>query len=136
MSSLTHAIMRRHVDMVQLVPEEEIVAAMQVIVSRLLISIAAVVVTGDMQLLWERMKIVVEPSGAVPLAAGAVFDCVPVSHSGHICPALRLRSQLAGKRVGIIISGGNIDLQRTFDMLTAEARGNTQARAKRLQSAM
>ncbi len=42
---------------------------------------------------WERMKIVVEPSGAVPLA-GIL--------SGKIA--------VAGKRVGVIISGGNVDL--------------------------
>ncbi|SDE10211.1 threonine dehydratase [Dyadobacter soli] len=46
-----------------------------------------------MRYLWERMKIVVEPSGAVSTAAvlknGAVFS---------------------GKKVGIIISGGNVDL--------------------------
>ena len=46
-----------------------------------------------MRLLWERMKLVVEPSGAVPLAA--VLD-----HPEHF----------ADQRVGLIISGGNIDL--------------------------
>lgn len=42
---------------------------------------------------WERMKIVVEPSSAVPLAAIA---------EGKLHPQ--------GKRIGIIISGGNVDL--------------------------
>ena len=46
-----------------------------------------------MRLLWERMKIVVEPSGAVPLAA-------VLEHSEYF----------AGRRVGLIISGGNVDL--------------------------
>jgi threonine dehydratase len=46
-----------------------------------------------MRLLWERMKIVVEPSGAVPLAA-------VLEHS----------DTFAGRRVGLIISGGNVDL--------------------------
>jgi threonine dehydratase len=45
--------------------------------------------------IWERMKLVVEPSGAVPLAA--------VKASGGL---------LEGKRVGIILSGGNVDLDR------------------------
>jgi len=46
-----------------------------------------------MRLLWERMKLVVEPSGAVPLAA--VLD-----HPENF----------ADRRVGLIISGGNVDL--------------------------
>jgi threonine dehydratase len=46
-----------------------------------------------MRLLWERMKLVVEPSGAVPLAA-------VLEHPDHF----------ADRRVGLIISGGNVDL--------------------------
>ena len=46
-----------------------------------------------MRLLWERMKLVVEPSGAVPLAA-----------------VLENPNRFAGRRVGLIISGGNVDL--------------------------
>lgn len=48
-----------------------------------------------MFLLWERMKIMVEPTGA--LAASGMFNC-----------GLALK----GKRIGIVISGGNIDLNR------------------------
>ena len=44
---------------------------------------------------WERMKIVIEPSSAVPLAC-LLDGSVPVR----------------GKRVGVIISGGNVDLDR------------------------
>jgi threonine dehydratase len=43
--------------------------------------------------MWEIMKIVVEPSGAVPFAATREH------------PAL-----FAGRQVGLIISGGNVDL--------------------------
>ncbi len=46
-----------------------------------------------MKLIWKRMKIVVEPSSAVPLAA-----------------ILRNREVFAGKRVGVILTGGNVDL--------------------------
>ncbi len=46
-----------------------------------------------MRLLWERMKLVVEPSGAVPLAA-----------------VLENAARFADHRVGLIISGGNVDL--------------------------
>jgi threonine dehydratase len=48
-----------------------------------------------MKLLWERMKIVVEPSGAVPFAA-----------------ILKSREQFYGKKVGVILSGGNVDLSK------------------------
>lgn len=45
-----------------------------------------------MKLIWERAKLVVEPSGAVPLAA-----------------LLEGRLNLAGKKAGVILSGGNVD---------------------------
>lgn len=48
-----------------------------------------------MRFLWERMKIVVEPTGA--LAAAALFEGVV---------------ETAGERVGALISGGNVDLAR------------------------
>lgn len=46
-----------------------------------------------MRYLWERMKLVVEPSGAVSLAA-----------------ILKNKEVFKGKKIGIIISGGNVDL--------------------------
>ena len=46
-----------------------------------------------MKLIWKRMKIVMEPSSAVPLAT-----------------ILKNKDRFAGKRVGIIITGGNVDL--------------------------
>ncbi len=48
-----------------------------------------------MKLTWKRMKIVMEPSSAVPLAT-----------------ILNNRELFAGKRVGVIITGGNVDLDR------------------------
>ncbi len=48
-----------------------------------------------MYLIWQRMKIVVEPSSAVALAA-----------------ILNNREQFAGKRVGVILTGGNLDLKK------------------------
>jgi threonine dehydratase len=50
-----------------------------------------------MKLLWERMKIIVEPSGAVPFAA-----------------LLRKKENFKGKRIGIILSGGNVDLKKNY----------------------
>ena len=50
-----------------------------------------------MRLIWERMKIVVEPSGAVPLAAVMEHPAV-----------------FRGKKTGLILSGGNVDLNNLF----------------------
>ena len=52
-------------------------------------------IIAAMKLLWERMKIVVEPSAAVPLAA-----------------VLKNEMLFENKRVGIILSGGNVDLTK------------------------
>ena len=46
-----------------------------------------------MKLIWKRMKIVMEPSSAVPLAT-----------------ILKNKNRFAGKRIGVIITGGNVDL--------------------------
>lgn len=72
---LNFAIIDKHVHRILLVTEDEIVAAMRQI--------------------WERMKLIVEPSSAVPVAA-----------------LLRYRNDFAGRRIGIILSGGNVDLNR------------------------
>jgi threonine dehydratase len=48
-----------------------------------------------MRLIWQRMKIVVEPSSAVPLAA-----------------VIKHKALFKGKRVGLIVSGGNVDLEK------------------------
>ena len=69
----TFPIVQRYVDDVVTVTEESIVAAMRTI--------------------WETMKILVEPSAAVPFAAIA---------DGKV--------NAAGKRIGIILTGGNVDL--------------------------
>jgi len=77
----TFAILRQQVDGILLVSEEEIVATMK--------------------LVWERMKIVIEPSSAVALA--------PLLKKEGIEQV----SGRAGKRarVGIILSGGNVELK-------------------------
>jgi threonine dehydratase len=71
---LTFGILRENVDAISLVTEEEI--------------------ASTMLLLWERMKIVVEPSGAVAAA-----------------PVIGRKLGAEGKRIGVILSGGNLDLQ-------------------------
>jgi threonine dehydratase len=52
-------------------------------------------IIAAMRLTWERMKIVMEPSCAVPLAT-----------------IIKNRERFAGKRVGVIITGGNVDLDK------------------------
>lgn len=52
-------------------------------------------VVAAMRLAWERLKIIIEPSCATVLAA-----------------VLRHRGHFAGRRVGLILSGGNVDLAR------------------------
>jgi threonine dehydratase len=47
-----------------------------------------------MKLIWERMKIIVEPSSAVAFAA-----------------LLKNKSDYKNKNIGIIISGGNVDVE-------------------------
>lgn len=50
-------------------------------------------IVDAMKLIWERMKIVIEPSCAVPFAA-----------------VLKNKKIFKGKQVGIILTGGNVDL--------------------------
>ena len=69
----TFPLIQQYVQEIITVTDEEIVAAMR--------------------LIWERMKIIIEPSCAVPFAA-----------------LLREKERFAGKRVGIILTGGNVDL--------------------------
>ncbi len=66
-------IVQRYVDDIITVSEEAIVSAMRTI--------------------WETMKIIIEPSAAVPYAA-----------------IMENKIGIAGKRVGIILTGGNVDL--------------------------
>lgn len=73
LGKLPFAVIQKHVEEVLLATDPQIIEAMR--------------------LLYERMKLVVEPSGAVPLAA-----------------LLANKKRFAGKKVGIIISGGNVDL--------------------------
>lgn len=59
-----------------------------------------------MRFAFERIKIVIEPSSAVALA-----------------PLLRQEPALVGKRIGVIITGGNVDLSWYFQKLSDEISG-------------
>ena len=52
-------------------------------------------ILSAMRLIWERLKIIVEPSGAVAFAA-----------------VLKERSRFLNNKVGVILSGGNVDLHK------------------------
>ena len=52
-------------------------------------------IIAAMRLIWERLKIIVETSCAVPFAA-----------------VLKEKEKFKGKRVGIILTGGNVDLEK------------------------
>jgi threonine dehydratase len=68
------------------------------IIQRLVKEIVTVSESGivqAMRALWERTKLIAEPSAAVPLGA-----------------LLTGRINLEGKRVGIVLSGGNVDLEK------------------------
>lgn len=52
-------------------------------------------IAAAMRLVWERMKILIEPSSAVPLAA-----------------VLKAKNKFKGKKIAIILSGGNVDLEK------------------------
>jgi len=75
LKDLTWHFVRNHVTDILTASEEEIVDAMK--------------------LIWKRLKIVMEPSSAVPLAT-----------------ILKNKDVFAGKRVGVIITGGNVDLDK------------------------
>ena len=83
----TFSIIREKVKEVLTVNDEEIIAAMR--------------------LVWERMKIVIEPSAAVPFAA-----------------LLKNKEKFNGKRVGIILSGGNVDLDKIAVLFSAGSNKN------------
>jgi threonine dehydratase len=79
----TFAILRRQVESILLVSEEQIIAAAR--------------------LVWERMKIIIEPSSAVAIA--------PLLKPGTVASLnLRKRADGGAPKLGVIFSGGNVDL--------------------------
>jgi len=74
LGDINFPIIQKYVDDIIRVTEEEIIAAMR--------------------LIWERLKIVCEPSSAVALAA-----------------LLKEKHRFSNKKIGLIISGGNVDLK-------------------------
>jgi threonine dehydratase len=83
LGALTFEIIRRDVADMTSVPDAELIRAMR--------------------LVWERMKLIVEPTGVLGLAA-----------------LLAGRVPCAGKRVGVILSGGNLDLAQALEWFRAD----------------
>jgi threonine dehydratase len=77
---LTFAVIRRHVADMSVASDAELIAAMRFV--------------------WERMKLIVEPTGVLGLAA-----------------LLAGRVDLRGRRVGVILSGGNVDTARLAEWM-------------------
>ena len=75
LGDITFSIIKNHVEEIIRVTEVEIIEAMQII--------------------WQRMKIIVEPSSATALAA-----------------VLKSKQQFSAKKIGIMISGGNVDITK------------------------
>jgi len=75
LGDLTFPIIQSHVEQIVTVSEKAIVSAMRHV--------------------WERMKIIIEPSAAVPVGA-----------------LLESKIDLAGQRIGVILSGGNVDMEQ------------------------
>jgi threonine dehydratase len=79
----TFAILQKHVERILPVSEAEIIAAMR--------------------LVWERMKIIIEPSSAVAIA--------PLLKPGAVASLeLPRRADGGAPKLGVILSGGNVDL--------------------------
>ena len=79
LGKLTFPLVRENVDDMVTVSDDDLVRAMRFV--------------------WERMKLVVEPTGVLALAA-----------------AMTGKVEIAGRRVGILVSGGNVDLAYALDL--------------------
>jgi len=75
-----------------------------------LVSVPDSALVSSMRFVWERLKLVVEPTGVLALAA---------ARSGAV--------SVRGSRVGVVISGGNVDLAQALKWLTAERPSDSSA---------
>jgi threonine dehydratase len=81
----TFPIIRDEVQRIITVSDQEIIAAMKMV--------------------WEKLKVIIEPSAAVALAA-----------------VLREKEKFHKKRVGVIFTGGNVDLEKAFEYFRSTKR--------------
>ena len=76
-----------------------------------IVTVSEAAILAAMRLVWETMKIIIEPSAAVPVAA-----------------LLERRLDPGGRRIGLVLSGGNVDLESLppwseIDMAAFEGAG-------------
>lgn len=64
-----------------------------------------------MKFIWERMKLVIEPSSAVPLAV------VLYSAEFHQIATAWAAEKGSGLNVGIVISGGNVNMKTALSII-------------------
>jgi threonine dehydratase len=70
------------------------------------ITVSDAEIVSAMRLIWERMKIIIEPSAAVTFAA-----------------LLKDKASFQGKKAGIILSGGgNVDLEKAMKLFTNSSK--------------
>jgi threonine dehydratase len=86
LGTLTFPLVRQHVDDMVTLSDDDLVRAMRFV--------------------WERMKLVVEPTGVLGLAA-----------------ALSGRVDVRGRRVGVVLSGGNVDLSYALELFATVTEG-------------
>ena len=60
-----------------------------------IVTVSEDAIIAAMRYVWERLKIIIEPSSAVPIAA-----------------VLDNRLDVSGRRIGVVLTGGNVDLGR------------------------
>lgn len=88
LGTLTFPLVRKHVDDMVTVSDDDLVRAMRFV--------------------WERMKMVVEPTGVLALAA-----------------AMHGQVDVKGMRVGVLVSGGNVDLAYALELFRRLPEGRT-----------
>jgi threonine dehydratase len=86
LGEVTFPLVRAHADDIVTVSDEDIIRAMH--------------------LVWQRMKLIIEPTGA--LAASALLNGTVAGN---------------GRRIGVILSGGNVDLQRAAELFRRIGKG-------------
>jgi threonine dehydratase len=86
LGEVTFPLVRAHADDIVTVSDEDIICAMH--------------------LVWQRMKLIIEPTGA--LAASALLNGTVAGN---------------GRRIGVILSGGNVDLQRAAELFRRVGKG-------------
>jgi threonine dehydratase len=74
-----------------------------------MVTVSEASIISSMALIWERMKLIVEPTGALALAA-----------------LIEKKIDVSGARVGVVVSGGNVDVRTAISLFERFASPNLQ----------